>query len=82
MSLPTAIVAVAALSTPDACLEARDLAETIARARDARVPIVAVFESVKYDPLWVQIAGVTYGHPSIPPVAIGAMVESACRDSQ
>ncbi len=79
MSLPTAIVATLALTTPDLCTEARELAEEIARARDNQVPIVEILEIVHDNPLWLQMTAVIYTSPNVPPVAIGAMTEAACR---
>lgn len=81
MSLSTLAVAVLSLTTPDPCNDARDFAESIARARDSRVPITAVLDIVESDQLWTTMVSIIYSYSSVPPVAIGAMAESACRDN-
>lgn len=79
MSLSKLVVAVLSLTNPDTCSEARILTEEIARARDLNVPIVNVFEAVDFEPMWVQLTGIIYSNPHIPPAAIGTMNEAACR---
>lgn len=77
MSLSAAIVAVLALSDP--CIQARDLAETMARGRDVGVPMTEILDIVEGDRLWSSLTILIYTSPNIPPVAVGTMVEAACR---
>lgn len=79
MSLSTAIVALAALTTPDMCTEARTLAEQIAQARDNGVAVTEILDIVEGDPLWTKTTAIIYMYPNIPPVAFGVMTEKACR---
>lgn len=81
MSIPTLAIAVLALTTPDACRDARELAETIADARDAKVSVIDVLEVIPNDPLWINMTALIYSHPELPPIAIGVMTEKACRDA-
>lgn len=80
MSLPTAIVAVLSLTTPDVCTTARETAEAIAQARDARVPLVRILEAVEFSSFWIGMAAIIYEYPDVPPVAVGVSAERACRE--
>lgn len=79
MSLSHAIVATMSLTLTDPCIEARDMAREIARARDANVPITTVLDIVDGSSLWVKMTAVIYSTPELPPVAVGVMTEAACR---
>lgn len=81
MSLSHAIVAVLALTTPDPCLDARSLAEDIARARDAGTPVTHVLTIVQGNELWTNMTAIIYSYPNLPPAALGIMTERACRDN-
>ena len=80
MSLPTAIVTVLTLTTPDVCTTARETAEAIALARDARVPLVRVLDAVEYDAFWSGMAAIIYEYPNVPPLVVGVSAERACRE--
>lgn len=81
MSLSTLAVAVLSLSTSNACLDARSLAEDIARARDAGTPITHVLTVMQGNELWTDMTRIIYSYPELPPVALGIITESACRDN-
>lgn len=81
MSLSTLAVAVLSLTTPNVCLDARSLAEDIARARDAGTPLTQVLTIVQGSELWIDMTRIIYSYPELPPVALGIITESACRDN-
>lgn len=81
MTLPSIAFAVLALTTPDVCAQANEMAQTIQRARNARVSIITVLIVLEQSDLYQQMAVISYANPPIPPAAFGATVEGVCRDA-
>lgn len=74
MSLP-ALVSVLSLALPDPCLDARELAEQIAIARDRAVPIERLMTG---NETWDRLTMIAYTYPELSPLALGTMTGAAC----